>query len=105
MPKGTTLPGPWADLEEVQEVNAQMDVDWFAAGGFFRTEIEGPLRGGRLFVTSEQFVGSDGYAAPRLFTVRMVSDEGRVSTVGPFNEMTRADAEALVALLMIGACT
>lgn len=45
------------------------------------------------FVTSEQFQASNGYRAPRAYTVRRwdpATDD--VSTVGPFNVWTRATA-------------
>src|SRR5262245_30151170 len=56
---------------------------------FFRSRVErgvynGP--GGVYFITSEQFVGSDGTAHERKYTVRQFHPEnGSISTVGKFN--------------------
>lgn len=65
---------------------------------FFRSKLprvgyEG--QGGVYFVTSEQFVGSNRVASPRKYTVRKLEGEGRIETVGKFNEMERAEAVAL----------
>jgi hypothetical protein len=53
---------------------------------------EGP--GGVFFVSSEQFVGSQG-ASPRRFTVRQLTTEQSIETVGEFNELDRAEATRL----------
>ena len=77
---------------------------------FFRSRIgsnvyQGP--GGIYFVTSEQFIGSNGYRAERMFTVRQFRQwreirekDGRevscvsIDTVGQFNSLTRGQAIA-----------
>lgn len=100
LPNGQTIPGPWLTVEEVQHQHRYREVDWFAANDFFRTRIESGITAGRLFVTSEQFVASDGTADPRRFTVRCVSDTGGISTIGPFNRLTRKQADVLVADLV-----
>ena len=55
---------------------------------FFRSRIlrgQYPGADGYYFVTSEQFVGSDGYRARRKYTVRRMSLDCRsVDTVGEF---------------------
>ena len=62
---------------------------------FFRsrypeTAYKGP--GGIYFVTSEQFIASDGQAWPRHYTVRTMATNGDIFTAGDFNKMTRAAA-------------
>lgn len=52
--------------------------------------LEGP--GGCFFVTSEQFVASDGTKAPRLYTVRQLIEsrkivDGAYATVAPANDV------------------
>ena len=96
LPNGQTVPGPWSTIEEVKRHHRAREVDWFDASGFFRTRIESGMLGGRLFLTSEQFVPSAGDPHPRMFTVRCVSDAGDISTLGPFNEMTEREAQQMV---------
>ena len=49
---------------------------------------------GWYFVTSEQFVGSQG-AAPRAYTVRFMANDGNVSTIGDFQAFkSRSGANA-----------
>ena len=96
LPNGQTVPGPWSTIEEVKRHHRTREVDWFDASGFFRTRIESGMLGGRLFLTSEQFVPSAGDPHPRMFTVRCVSDAGDISTLGPFNEMTEREAQQMV---------
>lgn len=63
---------------------------------FFRSRVCEQVFPGETevyFVTSEQFVGSNGVANPRKFTVRaynLVTDN--IRTVQPFNELTRFKA-------------
>ena len=80
----------WENLSEVTAHHATREVDWFAAGPFFRTRLESDLLNGRYFVTSEQF--DDGY--PRLYTVREVADNGDVNSASDFQAFETAD-EAL----------
>lgn len=82
------------------------DGHWFDADAarFFRSILPklafyGP--GGVYFVTSEQFVGSDGVAAPRRYTVRAWHG-GRVDTVGEFNTLSRNRAVSLAEQLSGG---
>lgn len=53
---------------------------------FFNSRIEGELYGGRYFVTSEQFVDSDGVAAPRKYTIREVKEDGRIDDASEFQQ-------------------
>jgi hypothetical protein len=49
--------------------------------------------GGCYFVTSEQFVNSDGHKAERKFTVRKFDPvTADIDTFGPFNELSRSRA-------------
>lgn len=63
---------------------------------FFRSRILADAfhgNGGCYFVTSEQYVGSDGHKAPRKYTVRKFDPStADISTFGPFNELTRERA-------------
>lgn len=51
---------------------------------FFRSRMLRGVIGGRFFITSEQYVDSEGNADPRRYTVRVVDDAGHVDTVGEF---------------------
>lgn len=56
---------------------------------FFRSRVGMTLHsgpGGEFFVTSEQFDDGRGYRAPRLYTVRQAMPDGRVRTVGEFQQ-------------------
>jgi hypothetical protein len=63
---------------------------------FFRSRILPDAfhgNGGCYFVTSEQFEASNGHRAPRGYTVRKFKPEdGDVSSFGPFNALSRAQA-------------
>ena len=80
-------------ISDIKEINAAHGLHFFERSTmrFFRSKTErgvyqGP--GGIYFITSEQFVGSDGHAEPRKYTVRCFSPEsGCCQTVGPFNEI------------------
>ena len=85
-------------MADVQNANARAGLHWFEPDTmrFFRSRVgstiyEGP--GGVFFVSSEQFVGSQG-AAPRAYTVRVfVTGTGAVDTADKdFNERSRSSA-------------
>ena len=96
------------DIREIRYTNERSGFHFFDAATlrFFRSRIgstvyEGP--GGIYFVTSEQFVGSNGVAAPRSFTVRKFNPEtSDVGTAGRFNELSRAAANRIAKLLAEG---
>ena len=73
-------------LETVEDVQRLHRGHWFDAGAirFFRTRFpDRRVYGGKYFVTSEQFVGSDGTKAPRKYSVRQVNPRtGDIETVG-----------------------
>ncbi len=80
-------------ITEIKAINVAKGQHFFERSTmrFFNSKVErgvyqGP--GGIYFVTSEQFVGSDGHRAPRKYTVRVFDPEtGGCSTVGRFNEI------------------
>ena len=50
---------------------------------FFRSRVQTrPPYAGRVFVTSE----AKGWGSPRLYTVRMIQDNGRIKTIGNFQQ-------------------
>ena len=50
---------------------------------FFKSRVQTrPPYAGRVFVTSE----SKGWGHPRMYTVRMIQDDGRVKTIGDFQQ-------------------
>lgn len=63
---------------------------------FFRSRVLWQTFAGKdevYFVTSEQFVGSDGVKAARLYTVRAYNPAtDNIRTVAPFNKLTRYKA-------------
>lgn len=79
-------------ISDIKGINADHGLHFFERSTmrFFRSKVErgvyqGP--GGVYFITSEQFVGSNGIADARKYTVRrFVPETGECSTVGPFNE-------------------
>lgn len=63
---------------------------------FFRSRVLWQAFPGKTevyFVTSEQFVGSDGYKADRMYTVRAFNPAtDDIRTVNPFNKLSRYKA-------------
>lgn len=82
-----TLPGPYTTIAAIKEANRKAGHHFFEADSmrFFRSKIaRGVIIAGRLFITSEQFVPSDGPPDPRRYSVRVAHDNGSVATVGEF---------------------
>ena len=77
---------PFYTLKAIKEANAAAGHHFFepATLRFFRSRVAPGVIGGRFFVTSEQFVGSDGRRAPRQYTVRIAHDNGSIQTVDKF---------------------
>lgn len=70
---------------------------------FFRSRVLRTVFGGRYFVTSEQFV-MRAYAGPRRYTVRAVTSDGNVTTIGEFQAYATArDAAKAARALARGA--
>ena len=78
-----TLPGPFRTISDVKAANRSLGHHWFDRDTvrFFRSKIHGKMIAGRFFVSSSQFVGSDGDQFPRAFKVQVASDTGAVDTV------------------------
>ena len=92
-------------MAEVRAANAAIGHQFFDAGSlrFFDSRIGRTLYGGRYFITSEQFHGSDGYTAPRMYTVREVMPDGKIETVADFQKFdTNEQARAAIRRLLKG---
>jgi len=87
------MDGPYQSIDEIRRANRAAGQHWFEPGamGFFATRIEGELHGGRYFVTSEEFVASDGSSGGRRYSVRFAGPDGAVHTVGDFQAHGTAD--------------
>ena len=95
-------------ITEIKQKNAAAGQHFFdpEALRFFRSKVlsqvyEGP--GGIFFVTSEQFVGSDGIPAKRAYTVRRFNPaDADMTTMGGFNQRTLYQAVRLAKQLAAG---
>jgi len=78
--------GPFQTMTDISAKNAANGYHFFDADTmrFFDSRIEAGPIGGRFFVTSEQFHGSNGSSGPRGFTVRVAHDTGNIGTIGGF---------------------
>ena len=78
---------PWTITSryDLENTNSRAGYHFFEPGSmrFFRSRIGNvhPLPFGALFITSEQFHGSNGYIAPRLYTIRHMLPSGDVDTL------------------------
>lgn len=81
-------------IDEIKRANSNLGHHFFdkTSVRFFASRVLGGVYGGRYFVTSERFRGSDGYRATRLYTIREAQDNGEVDTVGEFQAYTSARA-------------
>lgn len=98
------LPGPFKTVAEIKQANREAGQHFFSPDTlrFFRSRIESDVLGGRLFITSEQFVASTGEADPRRYTVRVANDDASsINTVHGFQEFDSLEEahEAIVELL------
>lgn len=80
-------------IYDVKLANRQAGFHFFEAGAlrFFRSRIGTELYGGRYFITSERFIGSDGWSPGRRYTIREVKPNGNVDTVGKFQAYASAN--------------
>lgn len=81
-------PGPFKTIEEIAQANQRAGQKWFSEGAndFFRTAYVSGVVAGRYFITREQcIIGNRVY--PAAFTIRKAEDDGRINTIGSFNEM------------------
>jgi hypothetical protein len=67
---------------------------------FFRSAVYNDVYGGRYFITSEQFVASDGEAFPREYTIREAHDDGSIETVDLPKYQSLADAQARIEIFI-----
>ena len=80
----------FANLSSFVQKNQESGRHFFDkdAQQWFESIIYPQLYGGRYFVTSEQWVGSEAIS-PRKWTVRRANDDGGVDDIGPFNRLDR----------------
>lgn len=90
----------WPSVDAIKRANRQSGHHFFDPESlrFFRSIVGRTVIGNRYFITSEQFVPSDGPPEPRRYTVRVADDAGRIDTVGDFQEWSTA-AQARAAAL------
>lgn len=85
-------------MAEVKRANKAAGYFWFspATMQFFAGRVEGELKGGRYFVSSER-----NGEEPRRYTVREVQPDATIDTVGEFQGYaTLAKANAAVRALL-----
>lgn len=84
------VPGPFSTLTKIKRANADSGRYWFSESTlqFFSSKFSQGLtvHHGRFFISSEQFVGSDGSKGQRLYTVRIAADDGSISDLGDFQQ-------------------
>jgi hypothetical protein len=87
-------------IADIRRLNKASGRYWFSAETmrFFNTRALPTVYQGAdgiYFVTSEQFVSSDGIPAERKFSVRCFNpDDASISTVGPFNNLSETQAKS-----------
>jgi hypothetical protein len=71
-------------ISQIKDANKRIGHHWFQpeAMRFFRSRIESGVYGGRYFISSEQFDDN----SPRLYTVHEASPEGKIDTIGEFQQ-------------------
>lgn len=90
-------------ISEIKAANKAAGMFFFERSSmrFFDSRIESKVYGGRFFITSEQFHGSDGRSAPRLYTIRECKADGDIDTVGTFQQYRHvSDARDAARLLV-----
>ena len=97
MTQQTDRRGPWTSIADIRKANEEAEHHFFDRDTlkFFDSRIERTIYGGRFFLTSEQFHGTDGYSGSRRWTVRAARDDGNITTMGEFNELSRDAARAM----------
>ena len=74
----------YTHITEIRNANERLGHHFFEDGNlrFFRSRIGSSVYGGRYFITSEQFDAN----SPRLYTIREAKPNGRIDTVGEFQQ-------------------
>lgn len=69
-------------IKEVKQANKDLGHHWFSPDTirFFNCRVLPTVYGGHYFITSEKY----DYNSPRLYTIRFVSSDGSIDTVGDF---------------------
>lgn len=85
--------GDLMTIEQLKGLNAAHGMHFFSASSmrFFRSRVGSNVyaaRDGWVFVTSEQFDDR----SPRLYTVRLMREDGRIDEVGSFQQYKTNDA-------------
>ncbi len=95
-------------IEDIRAAHRKAEGHFFdhSTMKFFRSRVLPKVYrgvGGYYFITSEQFVPSNGIPDARKFTVRRFNPaDADIDTVGSFNDLTRRDAMRLAARLSAG---
>jgi hypothetical protein len=93
---------------DLEQANARRGHHFFEPGSmrFFRSRIGNvhPLPFGAIFVTSEQFRGSDGYTDARRYTLRHCLPNGEVETLGEFQQFATSAQANRVAKALAAWC-
>ena len=76
----------FSSVEQIRLYSLSIGHHWFSPSTmrFFGSKVYPDLVGGRYFISSEE--NFDG--TQRLYTLRMVTDEGLIDTVGDFQGFT-----------------
>lgn len=74
-------------MSQVRHANSQAGHHFFepSAIRFFDSRVGSTVYGGRYFITSEQF-HNRGYSKPRRYSIRTISENGSIDTVGDFQQ-------------------
>ena len=85
--------GQAISIEQLKAVNTANGYHFFSAGSmrFFRSRVGSnvyPAADGWVFVTSEQFDDN----SPRLYTVRIMREDGSIDEIGEFQQYKTSDA-------------
>ena len=84
-------------LDQVKRAAAMAGSHWFDRDSmrYFASRVSArvyPVRGGALFVSSEQFRGLYEPSEQRRYTVRSCTADGRIETVGEFQQYATREA-------------
>ena len=85
-------------IRDIKRMNKNSGLHWFSPDTmrFFRSRVGDKVyqgNGGVYFISSEQFVGSDGRSGERMYTVRKFDPvTASIDTVGDFNKLTYQQA-------------